>query len=153
MKRLTWMLISLAALTALAGCSQGNPEQAKSAGAVAIAAAAPAPAPQGPFSEKTKVDNVTIGLTVEPFKIGQNHFVVTVSDPTLTTVEFQVIMQGMGHGAILDLTPTGGGKFELTSDAIAMDGKWMLRVRASTADGETLKQATFYSEIKPENPS
>ena len=154
MKRLSWFLISLAVLASVTGCSKGDSNQTRSAGpAAAVSAAASTPKAQGPFSDKTKVDGVTIGLTVEPFKIGENHFVVTLSDPKYTAVEFQVIMQSMGHGAILDMTPAGAGKFEVTSGAIDMDGKWMLRVRASTADGETVKQATFYTDVKPENPS
>lgn len=138
MKRLLVAASAVALIATLAGCS-GSATTIPT-GAVAQAA------PSG-FVESDNIDGLPVKITIEPFQPGENSFVVTTADSGIASVETQVIMLEMGHGAILDLAPTSAGRYEVTSPVIDMDGKWMLRVKLTTSDGEE-KLATFYGKIK-----
>lgn len=118
-------------------------------GAAATIPAAPVAqaAPSG-FAETDKVDGIPVKVSVEPFKPGENRFMVTTDAQGIAAVETQVIMLEMGHGEILEMTPSGSGQYEVTSPVIDMEGKWMLRVKLTTSAGEE-KLATFYAKVKP----
>ncbi|MFZ5822761.1 MAG: hypothetical protein ACOY94_00215 [Bacillota bacterium] len=129
--------VAVAFMATALGCTS----KPNSSGAVAQAA------PVG-FVQSETVDGIPVKLSVEPFKPGSNTFVVLTQETGITAVETQVIMLEMGHGEILDMPPTAAGRYEVTSPAINMEGKWMLRVKLTTTSGEE-KLATFYGKIPP----
>ena len=130
-----------AAAVALMATALGCTSKPNSSGAVAQAA-------PGGFVQSDKVDGIPVKLSVEPFKPGTNTFVVLTQESGITAVETQSIMLEMGHGEILDMPNTAPGRYEVTSTAIDMEGKWMLRVKLTTTSGEE-KLATFYGKIPP----
>lgn len=136
MKRLVLVVGALAGLVALTGCGT----VADSMTHVAKAEAATL------FSETETVDGLTINLSVDPLQVGENHLVATFSDPKLTEVEAQVVMATMGHGHVVDLTQASPGRFEATTAAIEMNGRWLIRIRATLPGGET-KDALFHLNV------
>lgn len=138
MKRTLVAAVGVVLLAALTGCTGS---------ATTIPAGAVAQAAPGGFVETDKIDGIPVKLSIEPFKPGDNTFVVTTTDAGIAAVETQVIMLEMGHGAVLDLAPAASGRYEVTSPVIDMDGRWMLRVKLTTMVGAE-KLATFYGKIK-----
>ncbi|MFZ5817591.1 MAG: hypothetical protein ACOY93_20215 [Bacillota bacterium] len=140
MKRAFIAVLGVVVLTALTGCS----------GSVATIPAKPEAqtAPTG-FVESDKAGDIPVTLRVEPFKPGENTFVLTTPESGIAAAEVQVIMLEMGHGAILDMAQTAPGRYEVSSSVIDMDGKWMLRVKLTTTAGEE-KLVPFYGKIKTE---
>lgn len=137
MKKLTLAAVGVFVVTTLTGC-------AGSAATIPVAPVVKA-APSG-FVERETVDGIPVELRIEPFQVGENQFVVTTSPDSVASVETQVIMLSMGHGQVVSMADAGSGRFEATSPAIEMDGKWMLRVKLKTRSGEE-KQATFYGKV------
>lgn len=125
----------LAAIVVLTGCATAQKAVAPKVAEAAVPAVA--------FQETEKVDDLSVTLTADPLKAGTNHFEVTLSDKTVTAVEAQVIMASMGHGNVVEMPQVAPGKFALTSDLMNMDGRWMVRIEATLASGDT-KTATFY---------
>lgn len=140
-----WQRAALAAagiglVGALAGCAAAGP--------AAVTAPAPsAKAPAAAYRQSAKAEDLNVTLAVDPFKIGENHFVVTVDKPDVKAVEVQVIMATMGHGQILDLTQTAPGKFEGDSAVIDMEGRWMMRVQVTDA-ADQAKTAVLHTVVK-----
>jgi hypothetical protein len=137
MKRLLVAALVASTLVSLTGCTG-------SASAVPTGAVAQA-APSG-FAESDQIDGIPVKLQIEPFQVGSNTFVVTTSDAGIASVETQVVMLEMGHGQVLQMAQVAPGRYEATSPAIEMPGKWMLRVRLTTTTGEQ-KLATFYAKV------
>lgn len=145
MAKSIWQRAALAAtgillLGALAGCA--------AAGAAAVTAPPKAPAkPASGFSDTKTVENLKVTLAAEPYKVGENKFMVTLDQKDVKSVEVQIIMTSMGHGQVLELAQVAPGRWEATSSVIDMVGPWMLRVQAVTAT-ETELTATFMTQIK-----
>ena len=143
----TWQRAALAAvgillLGALAGCA--------AAGTAAVTGPGPKPAAAKAatgFAEKAKAEDVSVTLAVEPLKVGDNRFVVTVDRQDVKAVEAQIVMASMGHGQILDLTQTAPGKFEIDTSAVDMEGRWMFRIQL-TDGAEQTKTAVFHTVVK-----
>lgn len=126
--------LGLAMLIALTGCDNGKPHVQKAEAAAA-------------FMETARAEDLNVTLAIEPLKVGENRFLVTVSDKEATAVEAQVVMASMGHGTIVDLQRTAPGTFEITTGAIDHDGRWLIRVLTTTRDGAE-KTATFHLVVK-----
>lgn len=138
MKGLWILAAALMALPVLSGC-------AAAAQTVSYTAKANA---AGAFMETESIDGLAITLSIDPVVVGDNRLVVLVDDPTrVTGVEAQVIMANMGHGAIVDLHQAAPGRYEAATNAISMDGRWMIRVEAERAEGDPLT-AVFYLSVK-----
>jgi len=137
MKRLGPAVILLAGALTLTGC--GTAQSPRLSVAKAEAAST--------FMQTEMVDGLTISLSVAPLQVGENHLVATVSDPKLTEVEAQVVMATMGHGKVVDLTPAGPGRFEATTGAIEMNGRWIVRIRANPPGGGEAKDALFHLNL------
>gem|GEM_PF-4439686 len=131
-------------LAALSGCS-GSATTIPQASGTTVAQAAPVTG----FVETDEVDGIEMKLDIQPFQPGNNTFSVTTQESGIAAIECQVIMLEMGHGLILDLTQVSPGKWEGTSPVIDMDGKWMMRVKATLDDG-TEKLIPFYGKVKTE---
>ena len=125
----------LAAIVVLTGCATAE----KAVTPKVAQAAEPAVA----FRETDKADDLSVTLTVDPLKPGENRFEVLLSDKAVTAVEAQIIMASMGHGNIVDMQQVAPGKWAITSNLIDMDGRWMVRIESTLASGDT-KTATFY---------
>lgn len=143
MAKSIWQRAALAAtgillLGALAGCA--------AAGTAAVTAP-PKAQPKAGFSETKKVENLSVTLAADPFKIGANKFMVTLDQTDVKAVEAQIIMSSMGHGQILDLVQVSPGTWEASSSVIDMVGPWMIRVQAVTAADAELT-ATFMTQVK-----
>jgi hypothetical protein len=135
--RIVLAAVGVALLAALAGCGSGSPKPSTS---VVQAASG--------FMETEKVDGLAITLVIpDPIHIGDNRIVVTL-DKNATAVEVQVIMGTMGHGTVADLTKNAGGAWEATTSTINMEGKWLIRVKATMPDG-TDRSALFQFTVKP----
>lgn len=137
-KRAVLAALGVVIMTTLAGC--GGSAATISTGAVAQAA------PVG-FVAAGKAGEFPINLAVEPFEIGKNTFVVTSDAADIAEVETQVVMLEMGHGAVLEMTQTGPGRYEVESPVLNMGGKWMLRVKVTDAKTGEEKQAIFYGKV------
>lgn len=135
-KRIALVLAGVALVAALTGCDSADH---KSITHVAQAASG--------FVETAKAKDLDLTLTVAPLKVGENHFIVNLNDETVAAVEAQVIMATMGHGTVVDLVQTAPGKWEATNKAIEMNGRWMIRLKATTQSGEE-KAATFHMVVK-----
>jgi hypothetical protein len=140
MKRMALAAMGLALLVALTGCGS-----AAMVGATAVPKRV-AEAAQG-FVETDKSGGIAITLAVEPLKIGDNQIMVTFDDKSVQAAEAQVIMASMGHGAVTDLVRSPSGRWEATVPTIDMEGKWLIRVKATLASGEE-KQAMFHLSVK-----
>ncbi|HWI62592.1 MAG TPA: FixH family protein [Symbiobacteriaceae bacterium] len=140
-----WQRAALAAagiliLGALAGCAAAGP--------AAVTAPAPkAPAAAKAFAETAKAEDVSVKLAVEPLKVGENHFAVTVDSKDVKAVEAQIVMASMGHGQIVELTQTAPGKFEVDTAALDMEGRWMFRIQVTDGADQT-KTAVFHTVVK-----
>jgi len=140
-QRMALAAAGLALMGALTGCGSAGTAAVTGAAAAGVAKAATG------FTETAKAGDLKVTLTTTPLKIGDNTFEVEVSDPSVTAVEAQVIMASMGHGQIVDLTQKGPGKFAATHSVIDMDGRWLIRVKATTAAGSE-QTATFHLVVK-----
>jgi hypothetical protein len=143
MAKSIWQRAALAAtgtllLGALAGCA--------AAGTAAVTAPPKAPAKAG-FTDTKTVENLKVSLAAEPYKVGENKFMVTLDQKDAKSVEVQIIMTSMGHGQVLELTQVAPGRWEASSSVIDMVGPWMLRVQAVTATEAELT-ATFMTQVK-----
>lgn len=138
MKKAVLAALGVVLATTLAGC--GGSAAKLPTGAVAQAA------PAG-FAAAGKAGEFPVNLAVEPFEIGHNTFVVTSDAANIAEVETQVVMLDMGHGAVLDMTQTAPGRYEVESDVLNMAGKWMLRVKVTDAKTGEEKQAIFYGKV------
>lgn len=136
---LAGLLLALA--VAAAGCGGAGGQEPKAKRGVAEAAAG--------FTETAQAQDMKITLAIEPLKVGENRFVVNLSDKSVTAVEAQVVMATMGHGLVVDLNQTAPGRFEASSPVIDMDGRWMVRIKATLASGAE-NDATFHFVIKPQ---
>lgn len=141
MKRTLLAAAGLALLMALTGCTAAA-KDAPVAPPKNVAQAA-----QG-FHQTDDSGGLKTTLTVEPLQIGENHFVVSFDSQNVQAAEAQVVMATMGHGQVVDLTQNAAGKWEVTTPALYMDGKWMIRIKATLTTGEE-KAAVFQFELKP----
>ncbi|MDF2631224.1 MAG: hypothetical protein K0R39_5055 [Symbiobacteriaceae bacterium] len=147
MAKSIWQRAALAAtgillLGALAGCA--------AAGAAAVTAPPKAQTkapPKAGFTDTKTVENLQVTLMADPYKVGENKFMVDLNQTDVKTVEAQIIMQSMGHGQVLDLVQTSPGHWEASSKVIDMVGPWMIRVQAVTAADAELT-ATFMTQVK-----
>lgn len=137
-QRTALAVTGLALLGALAGCA--------AAGTAAVTSPA-TPAAKAGFTETAKAEDLNLTLAVEPLKVGDNHFVVKVDKQDAKAVEAQVVMAAMGHGQIVDLNQTAPGTWEITTPAIDMEGRWMIRV-VVTDGADADKTAVFYTVVK-----
>lgn len=138
MNRIALLLVAFGMLLSLAGCDSAKTPVPHAAKAQAA----------NVFMETAKAGGTDLTLAIDPVKVGDNRLLVTVADPAVEAVEAQVIMATMGHGVIVDLNKVAPGRFEANTGAIDMDGRWMIRVKATPAGGEA-KDATFHLVIKP----
>lgn len=138
MRRLALILTGAALAAALTGCHTADHEPHVSQTAQAASG----------YMESAEVNGTKITLTVDAARVGTNWLVVTTDDTEATVAEAQVIMATMGHGEVVPLTRTAPGRFEARTDAISMDGRWMIRVKHSgSAAGERV--ASFHLNVKP----
>ncbi len=137
-KRLSLIVMALGLAVTVTGCGSATPPVAPHAAKAEAATA---------FTESAKAGDMDVTLTVDPLKVGENRIIVTVSDPTVKAVEAQVIMATMGHGRVLDLEQAAPGRFEIKTSTIEMEGRWMIRVKATPATGEA-KDTTFHLVVK-----
>ena len=135
-QRAALIMTGVALLGALAGCT-----------AAVTAPAKPPAVPVSGFRESGKAEDLNVTLTVEPLKVGDNHFVVKTEKQDLQAAEAQIIMATMGHGQIVAMNRTAPGTFEIDSGAIDMEGRWMLRIELTDAAGE-YKTAVFHMVVK-----
>lgn len=140
MKRIIILIAGLVALLALTGCH--TPDDPTPHVAVATAKA------EGAFMETAKVNGRQITLAIEPVKVGPNRLIVTLDDKQAKAVEAALIMSAMGHGTVVDLAQAAPGRWEISTDALGMDGRWMVRVRTTPADGGPPSDAIFWLDVK-----
>lgn len=141
MRRTLLAAAGLALLMALTGCTAAS-KDAPVAPPKNVAQAA-----QGLF-ETDDSGGLKTTLAIEPLKIGENHFLVGFDSHNVQAVEAQVVMATMGHGQVVDLTQNAAGKWEATTPALYMEGKWLVRIKATLTTGEE-KAAVFQFELKP----
>ncbi|HYG58180.1 MAG TPA: hypothetical protein VD902_08995 [Symbiobacteriaceae bacterium] len=140
-RRMALAATSVALLGALAGCGSAGTAAVTGAAAAGVAHAAAG------YTETEKDGDLGITLAIEPLTVGENTFLVNVSDPSVTAVEAQVIMASMGHGEIIDLNLQSPGRFAARHGAISMEGRWLVRVKATLASGDE-KDVLFHMAVK-----
>jgi hypothetical protein len=142
-QRAALAVTGLMLMGALAGCA------AAAGGTAAVAVPAkPAPAktlPPIPFKGSEKADGLTFTLAVDPTSVADHYHIAVTVDKPVKAVEAQMVMAEMGHGDIVELSPTGPNKFEADTEVINMSGKWLARIEAAISDDET-KAVQFYMQ-------
>lgn len=139
-RRIALILAGGALLAALAGCaSPASPRTAT--------AAASAPQAEG-YHETQETGAGKVTLALYPARAGSNKLTVTLDSTEATAVEAQLIMADMGHGTVVPLQPAGPGRYEAPAANLEMDGRWMIRIKATLPSGET-REARFTVNVKP----
>jgi copper transport protein len=106
------------------------------------------PTPSEPFAEVKQVEDVRIGLEIEPASLGKNMLRVTLENPEGTPIEAQKVvmsleMLDMDMGVTpVEIAHEGEGVYAAPESWFSMVGHWQVNVTVRRADADDV-ETTF----------
>ncbi|OAI41574.1 hypothetical protein AYO38_00645 [bacterium SCGC AG-212-C10] len=109
-----------------------------------------------PFNQETIVDDLSIGLAVDPARVGQNSYFVRLrrgSEPVAADsvrLVFRYLEDDTLGQSPLSLAKAGDGNFSAQGPYLTQQGRWRITVTVQQPDAD---DATAFFDVRPAGPA